>query len=66
MYLASFIWPRFHEPLCVGSNKRKLKKAAYEKAKEKHGKGLVQRPGAMCSAKIQLDDILIEEIEVVD
>ena len=65
MYLASFVWPKFNEPLCVGKNKQKLLKAACDKAKEKYGIGLVERPGAMCSAKIQQDDIAIEEIEEV-
>lgn len=65
MYLASFQWAGYEEPLMVGTNTADLRKAARDKAIRVHGTGLVPRPGAMCSVKIALDDILIEEIEVM-
>jgi hypothetical protein len=65
MYLASFIWPGHNTPLCIGTNKRKVHKRAYDIARELYGTGLVERPKAMCSAKIAMDDIQIEIIEEV-
>jgi hypothetical protein len=65
MYLASFHWPKYCEPLCVGTNKKKVLKAALDKAKQKYGTKRVNRPGAMCCEKIDYKDIDIEEIDEV-
>ena len=55
-------WPRNLEAICSGTNKRKTKKEALLILKEKHGKDGVFRPGAMCSAKLIYDDIVMERI----
>lgn len=65
MYLASFNWPESFEPLCIGKNKKKVHKRAYDMARELYGTGPVERRAAMCSVKIQMDDIHITKIEEV-
>ena len=64
-YQAYFIWPTEDEPLCIGKNKERTRQRAFKKAKRIYGTGYVDRPLAMCSAKIQKNDIGIEEIEFV-
>lgn len=65
MYLASFRLPGYKTPLCVGTNKRKVHKRAYDMAREHYGTGLIERPKGMFSAKITMDDIYVETIEEV-
>lgn len=66
IYLVSMVWPRCLEPICICHNKQKGKRWALQKLKEEHGKGPVDRPGAMCSVKLQYDDLDVEEIEFVE
>ena len=56
------IWPRGLEAICVGTNKKKTSKEALLILKEEHGRGLVLRPGTMCSAKLVYDDIEMERL----
>lgn len=65
MYLAQMQWCEREEPICVGSNKNKLKKETLRILKEVHGTGPVDRGMAGCSVPITGDDILIEEIKTV-
>jgi len=62
LYLASMRWPGQLEPVCVGTNKKKLVKGAVRLLRKEHGDGPVVRPGAMCSAPIQYDDIEVERL----
>ena len=65
MYIAQMQWCEREEPICVGSNKKKLKKEALRILKEIHGTGPVDRGIARCSVPIMGDDVLIEEIKMV-
>ena len=65
LYLAQMQWTEAMEPICVGANKRKAATAALNKLKALHGSGLVDRGSAMCSAKLTLDDIVLDKIELV-
>lgn len=65
MYLAQMQWCEREEPICVGTNKNKLKKEALRILKEIHGTGPVDRGRAGCSVPITGDDVLIEEIRAI-
>lgn len=65
VYLASFQWPGRLEPLMIGTSKVALRRAAKAMAIQLYGSGHVDRPGALCSAKITLDDIHVQAIEVM-
>lgn len=62
IYLASMIWPEAYEPICVGTNKKKITTEAVRILKEYHGNGPVERPQAFCSVPIRKNDIDIQEI----
>lgn len=62
LWLASMKWPGIAEPICVGTNKRRVQNEAYRMLREEHGTGNVDRNAAMCSAPIQHDDIEISPI----
>ena len=65
MYIAYFQWAGYDENLCCGTNKKKVKKYAYDKARIIYGTGPVNRGAAMCSSKITMNDIGIDEIEII-
>jgi len=62
IYLAQMKWCEREEPICAGTNKRKVAAEALRILKAEHGNGPVSRGQAMCSAKITADDIEIVEI----
>lgn len=64
-YLISMQWPEISEPICICHNKQKGKRWALNKLKKRHGEGPVYRPGAMYQAKLQYNDLEVEEIEFV-
>jgi hypothetical protein len=64
-YLAQMRWCEREEPICVGTNKRKVASHALALLKAEHGTGLVNRGLAMCSARITADDIEVVAIPVV-
>lgn len=64
-YLAQMQWCEKNEPICIGTNKKKLKKEALRRLREEHGTGRVDRGQAMCQVKITYDDIKIEPIQLV-
>jgi hypothetical protein len=65
IYLAQMKWCEAQEPICVGTNKRKLAKEALRRLKEEHGTGPVSRGMAMCSVPITHHDIEILELDIV-
>ena len=62
IYLAQMQWCEREEPICAGTNKRKVAQAALRILKEEHGTGPVSRGLAMCSAPITMSDIAVVEI----
>lgn len=66
MYLAQMKWSEREEPLCVGTNKKKLLSEALRMLKATHGDGPVSRGMAMCEVPITADDIEICEIPFLD
>ena len=55
-------WCEREEPICAGTNKRKVAAEALRLLKAEHGTGPVCRGQAMCSVKITADGIEIVEI----
>jgi len=55
-------WCEREEPICAGTNKKKLVAEALRILHAEHGKGPVNRGMAMCSEPIRADDIEIMEI----
>lgn len=62
IYLAQMKWCEREEPICAGTNKRKVASEALRILKAKHGTGPVSRGQAMCSIRITADDIEIVEV----
>jgi hypothetical protein len=62
IYLAQMKWCEREEPICAGTNKRKVSAEALRILKAEHGSGAINRGQAMCSVKITTDDIEIVEI----
>lgn len=59
LYLAQMKWCEREEPICVGTNKRKLLSEALRTLKAEHGTGPVCRGQAMCHVPITADDVEI-------
>ena len=55
-------WCEREEPICAGTNKRKIISEALRILKAEHGTDPVSRGQAMCSVKITADDIDVVEI----
>jgi hypothetical protein len=62
IYLAQMQWCEREEPICAGTNKRKVAQAALRILKEEYGTGSVLRGLAMCSVPITMSDIAVVEI----
>lgn len=65
LYVACMRWACDTEPVCAGTNKLAVIQEALRILKAEHGKGLVDRGAAMCSARIQRDDIEVIEIPFI-
>ena len=63
--VACMKWPDTLEPICAGSNRRKVVREAVRLLKIEHGEGPVNRPAAMSSAKITASDIEIVTVPLV-
>ena len=63
--VACMKWPNTLEPICAGSNRRKVVREAVRLLKIEHGEGPVNRPAAMSSAKITASDIEIVTVPLV-
>ncbi|MFY8063775.1 MAG: hypothetical protein ACOVN2_08725 [Usitatibacteraceae bacterium] len=59
-------WCEREEPICAGTNKRKVAAEALRLLKVEHGTGSVNRGQAVCSVKITADDVEIVEIPFMD
>lgn len=59
-------WCEREEPICAGTNKRKVVREALRLLKAEHGDGLVSRGQALCSVKITHGDIEILTIPFLD
>jgi len=59
LHIACMKWPGAIEPVCAGSNKRAITRAAVGMLRDEHGDGPVVRLGAMCSVPITSSDIEI-------
>lgn len=66
IYLAQMKWCEREEPICAGTNKKKVAAEALRRLKAEHGTGSVDRGQAMCSVKIAADDIEVVEIPFLD
>jgi hypothetical protein len=66
IYLAQMKWCEREEPICAGTNKRKVAAEALRILKAEHGTGNVDRGQAMCSVKITANDIEIVVIPFLD
>ena len=62
IYLAQMKWCEREEPICAGTNKRKVVAETLRILKAEHGTGPVNRGQAMCSVKITADDIELVKI----
>jgi hypothetical protein len=65
MYLAEMKWSESEEPVCAGTNKRKVKKEAFRILRSKYGKESISRGSALCFAPIAYDDIEISKIPII-
>jgi hypothetical protein len=65
IYVAQMKWCEWEEPICAGTNKKKLVVEALHILHKEHGKGPVSRGMAMCSEPIRSDDIEIVEIPFI-
>ena len=63
--LVTMRWPEYDEPICLGTNKRKISTEALRLLRKEHGTGPVLRPAAMCSAPIRHDDLRYWKLPVV-
>ena len=59
LYLAQMQWCEREEPICAGTDKRKLLTEALRRLKAEHGTGPVCRGRAMCEVPITANDIEI-------
>lgn len=66
LYLAQMKWCEWEEPICIGTNKKKVSRGALKMLKEKYGTGPVSRGAAMCSIPITMTDIEIVKLPVVE
>ena len=57
VYLAQMKWCEWEEPVCVGTNKRKVMQTALHMLKKEYGTGRVCRGQAMCSVPITMSDV---------
>jgi len=64
-YVACMAWPDGLEPVCVGTNKRKITREAVRMLRAEYGSGDVTRYGALCSCPIVAGDIECVEVGVV-
>lgn len=65
VYVAQMKWCEREEPVCAGTNKKKLIREALRILRDKHGKGRISRGGALCSEPIRSSDIEIVSIPFV-
>ena len=66
IYLAQMKWCETTEPICAGTNKKKLISKALKILKLEHGTGPVNRGMAMCNVPITADDIEIDRIPLLE
>jgi hypothetical protein len=65
IYIAQMKWCEREEPICGGTNKKKVVSEAVKMLKAIHGTEPVDRGQAFCSVKITTDDIEVVEIPIV-
>jgi hypothetical protein len=65
IYVAQMKWCEREEPICAGTNKKKLVAEALRILHAERGKGPVGRGMAMCSEPIRADDIEVVEIPLL-
>ena len=65
IYLAQMNWSGALEPVCGGTNKRRVMREALRLLKAEHGTGSVSRGAAMCSLPITQSDIEIVTVPIV-
>jgi hypothetical protein len=66
LYLATMRWPENNEPICIGRNKEKVKRAALLILKDEYGEGNVDRLAAFCSMPITGNDIEFFELPLIE
>lgn len=62
IYLAQMKWCERDEPICAGTNRKRVAAEALRRLKVIHGNGPVNRGAAMCSVKLTADDVGIVEV----